>query len=90
LAHAAWVGAGRSNVPEVFDLNTAFESVSRDKLVPKLEAIGGLRSTGTYTTFQEDCKKWSGPIEVEFRVRKVLLLGPVLYLLHIADLPSSL
>jgi hypothetical protein len=33
---------------------------------------------------------WDGIVDVEYRVRQGSLLGPVLYLFHVSDLPLTL
>jgi hypothetical protein len=90
-AHAAWVLANKSKVVAVigFDLSATF---GREDLLPKMSAIGiggkGLKWFRCYLTNAKQRVVWDG--HVEYGVRQGSLLGPVLYLLHVFDLPFSL
>jgi hypothetical protein len=99
-AHAAWVLANKSKVVDVigFDLSSAFDTVDREDLLPKMLAIGirgkALKWLRCYLTNAKQRVLWDGHVsdivDVEYGVRQGSLLGPVLYLLHVFDLPFSL
>jgi hypothetical protein len=100
-AHAAWVaGKARGKVVAVvgFDLSAAFDTVGREDLLPKMEIMGiGGRNLSwfrSYLTDARQCVVWDGQVsdtvEVEYGVRQGSLLGPVLYLLHVSNLPPAL
>jgi hypothetical protein len=65
-AHAAWVEgkvtAGKVVAMVGFDLSAAFDTVGREDLLPKMEAmgIGGEASTGSGRTWQTRGSVWSG------------------------------
>jgi ribonuclease P/MRP protein subunit RPP40 len=81
-----------------FDLSAAFNTVSREDLLPKMEAMGirgrNLKWFRCYLTDARQRVVWegqvSGVVDVEYGVRQRSLLGPVLYLLHVSDLPLAL
>jgi hypothetical protein len=100
-AHAAWVSAkAKAKVVAVvgFDLSAAFDTIGREDLPPKMLAIGiggkALRWFRCYLTDAKQTVVWDGQVSdvvnVEYRVRQGSLLGPVLYLLHVSDLPLAL
>jgi hypothetical protein len=100
-AHVAWVAAkARGKVVAVvgFDLSSAFDTVGREDLLPKMEAmvIGGrnLKWFRCYLTSARQRMVWDGKVsdvvDVEYGVRQWSLLGPVLYLFHVSDLPLAL
>jgi hypothetical protein len=100
-AHAAWVaGKARGKVVAVvgFDLSAAFDTVGREDLLPKMEAMGiGGRNLSWFRSYLTDARQrvvWdsqvSNTVDVEYGVRQGSLLGPVLYMLHISDLPPAL
>jgi hypothetical protein len=95
-AHAAWVSA-KSKVVAVtgFDLSAAFNTVGREDLLPKMLAMGiGGKELKWYLTDAKQRVVWDGQVsnivDVEYGVRQGSLLGPVLYLLHVFNLPLAL
>jgi predicted RNase H-like HicB family nuclease len=77
-------------------VSAAFDTVDKDQLLPKLEALG-IRGTplswfGSYMSGGRQCVHWngtrSGYVEVRYGVRQGSILGPVLYLVHVADFPD--
>jgi hypothetical protein len=100
-AHAPWIAAkARGKVVAVveFDLSAAFDTVGREDLLPKMAAMGiGGRSLKWFRCYLTGARQrvvWdgqvSGVVDVEYGVRQGSLLGPVLYLLNVSDLPLAL
>jgi hypothetical protein len=96
----AWVSAkAKGKVVAVvgFDLSSAFDTVGREDL-PKMSAMGiggkALRWFCCYLTDARQYVVWddqvSDVVDVEYGVRQGSLLGPVLYLLHVSNLPLTL
>jgi hypothetical protein len=98
-AHEACVSASKLKVVAVisFDLSAAFDIVGRD-LLTKMSAIGiGGKVLKWFRCYLSNAKQhviWDKHVsdvsEAEYGVRQGLLLGPVLYLLHVFNLPISL
>jgi hypothetical protein len=100
-AHAAWVAAktkGKVVAVVGFDLSAAFHTVGREDLLPKMEAMGirgkSIKWFRSYLTDARQRMVWDGQVsevmDVEYGVRQGDLLGLVLYLLHVSDLPLAL
>jgi hypothetical protein len=99
-AHAAWVGA-RKDVKIVgilaFDMTAAFNLVAAKELLPKLTAIGvrvnALAWFSSYMTGGRQRVNWNGTLSEEvavvYRVRQGSILGPTLFLLHVADMVEA-
>jgi hypothetical protein len=99
--HAAWVSAkAKAKVVAVvgFDLSAAFDTVGREDLLPKMSAMGIKgKAVGLfycYLTNAKQCVVWDGQVsdvsDVEYGFRQGSLLGPVLYLLQVSDIPLAL
>jgi hypothetical protein len=81
-----------------FDLCATFDTVGREDLLAKMSAIGiggkALKWFRCYLTNAKQRVVWDGHVsnivDVEYGVRQGFLLGPVLYLLHVFDLPFTL
>jgi hypothetical protein len=81
-----------------FDLSAAFDTVGREDLLPKMLAMGiGGKALKWFRCYHTNAKQrvvWdrqvSDIVDVEYGVRQGSLLGPVLYLLHVFDLPLAL
>lgn len=99
-AHSCWVmgtSAGKVVGVAAFDLTAAFDTLDPGVLLPKLELLG-LRSTALswFTSYltggtQSVCWKGSlsGSVAVGYGVRQGSILGPVLFLVHVADMPDA-
>jgi hypothetical protein len=81
-----------------FDLSCAFDTVAKDRLLTKLQAMGingtELAWFDSYMTGGLQAVMWDGIrfmfVGVRFGVRQGSILGLLLYLCHIADLPDCL
>lgn len=81
-----------------FDLLAAFYTVCKEQLLPKLAAIGVTgKALEWFSSFMSNGKQsvvWdsvvSDILDVLYGVRQRLILGPLLYLVIVADLPSFL
>jgi hypothetical protein len=99
-AHAEWTEAAKNNVVGVlsFDLSAAFDTLDPSVLLPKMEALGirgrSLRWFGSYLRGGKQIVCWNGvmctPQDVEYGVRQGSILGPLLYLVHVADMPNCI
>ena len=98
-AHAKWIRGGQEgNVVGIlaFDLSSAFDTVDKAQLLPKLEALGikdsALAWFTSYLSDGKQCVDWNGTrsgfANVEFGVRQGSILGPILYLILVADMPD--
>jgi hypothetical protein len=99
-AHAAWVNARKSGKVVgvlAFDMTAAFDLVAARELLPKLSAIGVLPNAlawfRSYMTGGRQRVDWNGAlseeVEVVFGVRQGSILGPTLFLLHVADMAAE-
>jgi len=98
-AHALWhkaVQTGHTLGIMGFDLSAAFDTIDPSLLVPKLAGLG---ITGTeldwfanYLVDGRQMVNWSGTLSgfntVKFGVRQGSILGPILFLILMADLPK--
>jgi hypothetical protein len=81
-----------------YDLSAVFDTVAADKLIPKLERIGVRGSALTwfadYLRGGSQCVVWNGEVcgyvWVAFGVRQGSILGPILFLIHVANLTEYL
>jgi hypothetical protein len=105
-AHAGWINSlkartgVRTQVVGImsYDLSAAFDTVGVEELKPKLVALGitgrALDWFESYLTGGSQCVVWNGAvssrIEVRFGVRQGSILGPVLFITLMSDLPAFL
>ena len=100
-AHAKWIqGSKEGHVVGVmaFDLSSAFDTVDKKQLLPKLKALGvggtALDWFASYLSDGRQCVEWNGSRSdfraVKFGVRQGSILGPLLYLILVADMPDCL
>jgi hypothetical protein len=100
-AQAKWIqGSQEGNVVGIlaFDLTAAFDTVDKAQLLPKLAALGikgsALAWFTSYLSGGKQCIDWNGTrsslSEVKFGVRQGSILGPILYLVLVADMPDCL
>ena len=100
-AHAKWTqGSKEGNVVGImaFDLSSAFDTVDKKQLLPKLQALGvegsALDWFDSYLSDGRQCVEWNGTRSdfnvVKFGVRQGSILGPLLYLILVADMPDCL
>jgi hypothetical protein len=81
-----------------FDLSAAFDTLHPATLLKKLEALNitgrELSWYRSYLEGGEQCVDWDGSrssyVAMEFGVRQGSILGPVLFLVHTADMASAL
>jgi hypothetical protein len=98
-SHAEWVEAARHNIVGIlsFDLSAAFDTLDPAVLLPKLSALGILgrsnRWFASYLSGGLQVVDWNGtrslPVAVKYGVRQGSILGPLLYLVHVADMPDT-
>jgi hypothetical protein len=100
-AHAAWIkgkAAGKVVGILAFDLSAAFDLCSAGELLPKLAAVGvlpnALRWFTSYLQGGRQRVSWrdelSEEIDVRYGVRQGSILGPLLFLLAVADMEAVL
>jgi hypothetical protein len=98
-AHVEWMSAAASGkVVGImdYDLSSAFDTVSKESLLPKLEATGisgrQLDWFSSYMSGGQQCVVWnvaeSGWLPVEYGVRQGSILGSILFLVIVADIPE--
>jgi hypothetical protein len=81
-----------------FDLSAAFDTVAKDQLLPKLAKLGtagnALRWFNSYMSGGRKVVVWNGvksdPVGMVYGVRQGSILGPLLYNVHVADMPTCL
>jgi hypothetical protein len=100
-AHATWLGAaeaGKIIGVLAFDLSAAFDTLDPAVLIPKLEVLGvlglSLRWFTLYLTGGSQMVDWEGSrsstAKVHFGVCQGSILGSLLFLIHMADLPDAI
>lgn len=100
-AHAHWtcgVQEGKAVGITSFDFTAAFDTIDPETLLSKLESLGVTGNAkswfASYLTGGCQCVDWSGSrsglSQVKYGVRQGSILGPLLFLVLVADLPSSL
>jgi hypothetical protein len=102
-AHAGWLASRHPGGREVvgvmgFDLSAAFDTVDKSSLLPKLEAVGVkelvLKWFKDYMIGGRQQVVWRGVRSnvaiVKYGVGQGSILGPLLYLVIVADLPAFL
>jgi hypothetical protein len=99
-AHAAWVGArkdGKIVGVLAFDMSAAFDLVAARELLPKLSAVGvRANALAWFASYLEGGRQrvdWNGTrsevVNVKYGVRQGSILGPTLFLLHVADMAEA-
>jgi hypothetical protein len=97
-AHATWLrGRSKGEVVGIlaFDLTAAFDTISSAQLLPKLEKMGVLGKQldwfQDYLSGGRQMVEWRGSrsntAEVNFGCRQGSILGPILFLALVADMP---
>jgi hypothetical protein len=99
-AHAAWTEARRAGKVVgvlAFDLTAAFDLVAAKELLPKLAAVGVRpNAIAWFLSYLEGGSQrvdWNGALSskvaVVYGVRQGSILGPTLFLLHVADMAEA-
>jgi hypothetical protein len=100
-AHASWTQAAKAGKVVgimAFDLSAAFNTISKELLIPKLAGLNitglALRWFNSYMLGGQQCVAWndchSAYVAVKYGVRQGSILGPVLFTIHMRDLPAFL
>ena len=101
-AHGSWLKAmqqGETVAILAFDFSAAFDTVDPSMLIKKLERLGvsGKRESSWFLSYMTGgCQAvdWegtrSGQMSVKYGVRQGSILGPLLFLTLMADLPTAL
>jgi hypothetical protein len=98
-AHACWMAGGNKIVGILaFDLTAAFDTVAKAQLIPKLARLGisgrALKWFESYMSGGRQAVVWNGVkstfVDIVYGVRQGSILGPILYNIHVTDMPLCL
>ncbi len=101
FAHGAWAkarAAGDTVAIAAFDMTAAFDTLDPSMVIGKLSALGvggvELNWFASYMSGRKQCVRYNGTaspfIPVEYGVPQGSLLGPVLFLVLVSDMPKSI